>query len=59
MSEESFRCPSRAARVIVLGARPEQLIQNIDYAPTFLEIAGLEIPGGARPFADVALQGQG
>ena len=26
------------------GARPEALIQNIDYAPTFLQIAGLPIP---------------
>lgn len=30
--------------VVRKGAQPEQLIQNIDYAPTFLEIAGVEIP---------------
>ena len=27
------------------GTRPTELIQNIDYAPTFLEMSGLEIPG--------------
>ena len=30
---------------IEAGSRPEQLIQNIDYAPTFLEAAGLATPG--------------
>lgn len=26
------------------GSRPEALIQNIDYAPTFLEAAGMAVP---------------
>ena len=47
MFEESFRMPFlvRWPGVINPGSRPAQLIQNIDYAPTFLEIAGLKIPG--------------
>ncbi|MCA9196495.1 MAG: sulfatase [Planctomycetales bacterium] len=46
MFEESMRMP-----LIVRwpghgepGSRPTQLVQNIDYAPTFMEAAGLEIP---------------
>ena len=30
--------------VIKAGSEPTELIQNIDYAPTFLEIAGLQTP---------------
>lgn len=46
MFEESFRMPFvvRWPGVIKPGSRPSQLIQNIDYAPTFLEIAGLTPP---------------
>lgn len=46
MFEESFRMPflARWPGVVKPGSRPTELIQNIDYAPTFLEIAGLEIP---------------
>ena len=46
MFEESFRMPflMRWPGVIEPGSKPESLIQNIDYAPTFLEIAGLEAP---------------
>ena len=46
MFEESFRMPflMRWPGVIEPGSKPESLIQNIDYAPTFLEIAGLESP---------------
>ncbi|XZE54326.1 sulfatase family protein [Planctomycetaceae bacterium SH139] len=46
MFEESFRMPflARWPGVIQPGSRPEELIQNIDYAPTFLEIAQAEIP---------------
>lgn len=46
MFEESFRMPFlvRWPGVIPAGSRPDELIQNIDYAPTFLEIAGLQVP---------------
>lgn len=46
MFEESFKMPFvvRWPGKIEPGARPQALIQNIDYAPTFLEFAGLEIP---------------
>ena len=46
MFEESFRMPFliRWPGVVKPGGRPESLIQNIDYAPTFLEIAGLKTP---------------
>ncbi|MEE2642510.1 MAG: sulfatase/phosphatase domain-containing protein [Planctomycetota bacterium] len=46
MFEESFRMPfvARWPGHIQPGQRPVELIQNIDYAPTFLEVAGLEIP---------------
>ena len=30
--------------VVKPGSRPQEMIQNIDYAPTFLEAAGLDIP---------------
>lgn len=47
MFEESFRMPflARWPGVIRPGSQPSQLIQNIDYAPTFLEIANLSTPG--------------
>jgi N-acetylglucosamine-6-sulfatase len=46
MFEESLRMPFliRWPEVVVPGSRPAALIQNIDYAPTFLEMAGAEIP---------------
>ena len=46
MFEESFKMPFiiRWPGTVEPGARPEALIQNIDYAPTFLDIAGLPIP---------------
>ncbi len=46
MFEESLAMPflARWPGVIPPGTRSEALIQNIDYAPTFLEIAGTEIP---------------
>lgn len=46
MFEESFKMPFlvRWPGVVAPGSRPKTLIQNIDYAPTFLEIAGAEIP---------------
>ena len=46
MFEESFRMPflARWPGVIKPGSKPKQLIQNIDYAPTFMQIAGEKIP---------------
>ncbi|MBK1878996.1 sulfatase family protein [Pelagicoccus mobilis] len=46
MFEESFKMPFliRWPGVIKPGSRPQEMIQNIDYAPTFVEIAGLEVP---------------
>ncbi|MDG2224379.1 MAG: sulfatase [Rubripirellula sp.] len=46
MFEESFRMPFlvRWPGVVKPGSKPTELIQNIDYAPTFLEVAGLETP---------------
>lgn len=46
MYEESFRtplivsCPGRIAQ----GAVCDELVQNIDYAPTYLALAGVEVP---------------
>jgi len=47
MFEESFRMPFliRWPGVVKPGSRPEALIQNIDYAPTFLAAAGLDVLG--------------
>ncbi len=46
MFEESFRMPFliRWPAVTKPGSKPQELIQNIDYAPTFLEMAGLPVP---------------
>lgn len=46
MFEESLKMPLlvRWPGVVEPGTRSDALVQNIDYAPTFLEIAGLEIP---------------
>jgi N-acetylglucosamine-6-sulfatase len=46
MFEESFAMPFliRWPGVVKPGIRSKVLIQNIDYAPTFLEAAGLPIP---------------
>ena len=46
MFEESYAMPFliRWPGMIKPGTRSEALIQNIDYAPTFLEAAGVEIP---------------
>ena len=44
MFEESFKMPFliRWPGVVKPGSRSEELIQNIDYAPTFLAMAGLK-----------------
>jgi arylsulfatase A-like enzyme len=46
MYEESLRMPfvARWPGRIEPGTRMTQMIQNIDYAPTFLDAAGVEIP---------------
>lgn len=46
MFEQSLAMPFlvRWPGVVTPGTRNEALIQNIDYAPTFLEAAGVEIP---------------
>ena len=50
MFEESFKMPfmARWPGKIKPGSRPDALIQNIDYAATFLEIAGEEIPSAIQ-----------
>ena len=47
MYEESVQMPfiMRWPGQIKPGQRIDAMIQNIDYAPTFLDIAGLDIPG--------------
>jgi N-acetylglucosamine-6-sulfatase len=47
MFEESLAMPFliRWPGVVKPGVRSKALIQNIDYAPTFLEAAGVKIPG--------------
>ncbi len=46
MFEESLKMPFliRWPGKVSPGTRCDRLIQNIDYAPTFLDVAGLEIP---------------
>ena len=46
MFEESLRMPllMRWPGRIKPGTRYDQLVQNIDYAPTFIEIAGAAVP---------------
>ena len=46
MYEESYRTPllARWPGVIKANTRNDDLVQNIDFAETFLELAGLSIP---------------
>jgi arylsulfatase A-like enzyme len=46
MYEESFRTPLlvRYPKEIKAGTKVDKLVQNLDFAPTFLEYAGIEIP---------------
>lgn len=46
MFEESYAMPFliRWPGMIKPGTRSEALIQNIDYAPTFLDVAGIKVP---------------
>jgi arylsulfatase A-like enzyme len=47
MYEESFRTPLliRYPKEIKPGTKIDKLVQNLDFAPTFLDYAGIEIPG--------------
>ncbi len=47
MYEESFRTPLliRYPREIKPGTEIDELVQNLDFAPTFLDYAGIDIPG--------------
>ena len=60
MFEESFRMPFliRWPNKVQAGSRPDQLIQNIDYAPTFLDIAGLPTPEEVQGASLVSLFGK-
>jgi arylsulfatase A-like enzyme len=46
MYEESFRTPLlvRFPKEIKAGTEIDKLVQNLDFAPTFLDYAGIEIP---------------
>ncbi len=46
MFEESFKMPFliKWPGVIKAGSKPLAMIQNIDYAPTFLDMAGIDTP---------------
>ena len=46
MYEESFRTPLlvRYPKEIKPGTTIEQLVQNLDFAPTFLDYAGIDVP---------------
>ena len=46
MYEESFRTPLliRYPQMVAPGTKATKMVQNIDFAPTFLKLAGLEIP---------------
>jgi arylsulfatase A-like enzyme/lysophospholipase L1-like esterase len=62
MFEESFKMPFviRWPGVAKAGIKPEAMIQNIDYAPTFLEIAGAPIPADMQGKSIVPiLKGEG
>ena len=62
MFEESLKMPFmiRWPGVTKAGTEPEAMIQNIDYAPTFLEMAGAPIPADMQGKSIVPiLKGEG
>ncbi|MBX2851988.1 MAG: sulfatase [Phycisphaeraceae bacterium] len=63
MYEESLAMPlvARWPGVIKPGTRVEELVQNIDYAPTFLDLAGAkpETPMHGRSLLDLARKNAG
>lgn len=58
MYEESLRMPflMRYPREIAAGSAVEAMVSNIDFAPTFLDYAGLDVPSvmQGRSFREVA-----
>jgi len=57
MYEESFRTPLvvRWPRVIPAGGASQALVQNLDFAPTFLEAAGVAVPADMQGKSMLAL----
>ena len=57
MYEESFRTPLliRYPKMIKPGTQNNDLVQNIDFAPTFLELAGLDIPEDIQGLSMVSI----
>lgn len=55
--EQSFRMPlvMRWKGHIAAGTRSQAMVQNIDYAPTILEIAGVNTPENTRTMEGVSL----
>ena len=55
--EESFRMPLvvRWPGVVPAGATSDALVQNLDFAPTFLEAAGVAVPGDMQGKSMAAL----
>jgi arylsulfatase A-like enzyme len=57
MFEESFKMPFliRWPGVVKPGSRPSEMIQNIDYAPTLADAAGIPVPGEVQGLSIVPL----
>lgn len=57
MYEESFRTPLliRYPAMIRAGSVSDRMVQNIDHASTFMELAGIEIPGDLQGISMVPL----
>ncbi|CAZ97643.1 sulfatase family protein [Zobellia galactanivorans] len=60
MYEESFRTPlvMKLPSRFKANASVDQLVQNIDYAPTFLDLAGVEIPADMQGKSLLPLVGE-
>jgi hypothetical protein len=62
MFEESLSMPFliRWPGVVAPGGRPDAMIQNIDYAPTFLDLAGVPVPADmqGRSFVPILRTGR-
>lgn len=57
MYEESYKMPllARWPRVIKTGSSTSELVQNLDFAETFLDIAGVKIPSDMQGMSLVGL----